>query len=173
MNARGEMRPRLFPIFCAQGQSEFLVAMRRDLQKRLKRSCTDRKRTTPSIQRTRGDGLLPKEAEQYDLHKDQQWKLMLHSYSRSFDAVYAWTSRDRVIIKKMTAYLARERQDVFVEMEEMEKHMLSPADTEGNIGVLAWGACEHQGRRRLVAVEREEDDAGGNCETVCDGRQGM
>ena len=56
---------------------------------------------------------------------------MVHSYSRSFDAVYAWTFRDRVIIKRMTAYLARERQDVFVEMEEM-------------------------GRRRLVAVEREK-----------------
>ena len=81
---------------------------------------------------------------------------MVHSYSRSFDAVYAWTSRDRVIIKRMTAYLAREWQDVFVEMEEMEKHILSPVDTEGIIGVLAWSACEHPGRRRLVAVEREK-----------------
>ena len=64
-----------------------------------------------------------------------------------FDAVYAWTSRDRVIIKRMTAYLAREKQNIFVEMKEMEKHTLSPIDTESIIGVLAWSACE-KGRRR-------------------------
>ena len=28
---------------------------------------------------------------------------------------------DRVIVKRMTTYLARERQNVFVEMEELEK----------------------------------------------------
>ena len=40
-----------------------------------------------------------------------------------FDTVYAWTSRDRVIVKRMTTYLARERQNVFVEMEELEKYI--------------------------------------------------
>ena len=40
-----------------------------------------------------------------------------------FDAVYAWTPRVRVIVKRMTAYLARERQHVFVELEELEKHI--------------------------------------------------
>ena len=45
--------------------------------------------------------------------------------------------RDRVIIERMTAYQASERQNVFVEMKEMEKHILSPIDTEGIIGVLA------------------------------------
>ena len=74
-----------------------------------KRSCVGRKRTTPSIQ----------------------------SYLPDFDAVHAWTSRDRVIMNGMTAFLARQRQNVFVEMKEMEKHMLSPIDTEGIIGVLA------------------------------------
>ena len=38
-----------------------------------------------------------------------------------FDVVCARTSRDRVIIKRMTAHLARERENVFVEMEELEK----------------------------------------------------
>ena len=71
-----------------------------------------------------------------------------------FDAVYAWTSRDRVIIKRMTAYLAREKQNIFVEMKEMEKHTLSPIDTESIIGVLAWSACDHEERTRFVAVER-------------------
>ena len=36
-------------------------------------------------------------------------------------AVDAWTSRDRVGIERMTSYLARERQNVFAEMEEMER----------------------------------------------------
>ena len=43
-----------------------------------------------------------------------------------FDARYAWTSRDRVIIDRMTTYLARERQNVFVERKEMGKDILSP-----------------------------------------------
>ena len=57
-----------------------------------------------------------------------------------FDAVYAWTPTGRVIIERMTTYLAIQRQNVFVEMEELEKHILGPIDTEGNIGVLAWSA---------------------------------
>ena len=38
----------------------------------------------------------------------------------------------------------------------MEKHKMSPIDTEGIIGVLAWSACDREGRRRLVAVKREK-----------------
>ena len=56
----------------------------------------------------------------------------------------------------MTTCLARERQNIFVEMKGMEKHMLSPIDTEGVVGVLAWSACDHEDRRRLVAVKREK-----------------
>ena len=67
----------------------------------------------------------------------------------------------------MIANLARERQKVFVEMKEMEKHILSPVGMEGIIGVLAWSVCDHEGRRRFVAVDRE-DDAGGKYETVRD-----
>ena len=47
------------------------------------------------------------------------------------DAVHALTSRDRVVVKRMTTYLARKRQNVFVEMEELEKFFLSPIDMEG------------------------------------------
>ena len=47
------------------------------------------------------------------------------------DAVNALTSRDRVIVKRMTTYLARKRQNVFAEMEELEKFFLSPIDMEG------------------------------------------
>ena len=35
-----------------------------------------------------------------------------------FDAVYAWTSRDRVVVNRMTAYLARKRLNVLVEMKD-------------------------------------------------------
>ena len=73
---------------------------------------------------------------------------------------------NRFIIKRTTAYLARKR-NVFVEMKEMEKHMLSAIDTDGIIGVLAWSVRDHEGRRRFAAVERE-DDAAGKHETVCD-----
>ena len=30
---------------------------------------------------------------------------------QEFDAVYAWTPRDRVVVKRMTTYSARERQN--------------------------------------------------------------
>ena len=65
------------------------------------------------------------------------------------DAVCAWTSRDRVIVMRMTTYLARERQNAFVEMEELEKYILGPIDIDDLIGVLAWSPCVHEGRRRL------------------------
>ena len=73
-----------------------------------------------------------------------------------FDAVCAWTSRDRVITQRMTAFLARERHNVLVEVKEVDNHILSPIDTEGIIGVLAWRTCDHESRRRCVAVEREK-----------------
>ena len=40
--------------------------------------------------------------------------------------------------------------------EELEKYMLSPIDIEGIIGVLAWSACDDEGRRRFVAVKRKK-----------------
>ena len=72
------------------------------------------------------------------------------------DAVCAWTSRDRVIVMRMTTCLARGRQNVFVEMEELEKYILSPTDTEGIIGVLALRPCDHEGRRIFVAAKRNQ-----------------
>ena len=60
-----------------------------------------------------------------------------------------------ILIKRKTTYFARETQNVFVGKNEMEKHMLSAVDTEGIIGVLAWRACDREGRRRFVAVKRE------------------
>ena len=38
-------------------------------------------------------------------------------------AQYAWTLRDRVLIERATTQPAGERQNVLVEMEEMEKHL--------------------------------------------------
>ena len=73
-----------------------------------------------------------------------------------FDAVYAWTSRDSGIIERMTTCLSRERQNVFVEMKEMENHILSLTNRERIIGVLVWSACDREGRRRFVAVKREK-----------------
>ena len=59
-----------------------------------------------------------------------------HSFSWSFDVVYAWTSRDRHIIDRMITFLARERQNVFVEMEKLETYILGSKDIEGIIGVF-------------------------------------
>ena len=36
------------------------------------------------------------------------------------DAVYAWSSRDAVIIEQVAMYVAWKRQNVFVEVEELE-----------------------------------------------------
>ena len=72
-----------------------------------------------------------------------------------FDAVYALTSRDRVVIKRMIVYLARERQNVFVEMEELETYISGPTDNEGIIGVFAWCACDHEQRTKF-AVKRKK-----------------
>ena len=75
-----------------------------------------------------------------------------------FDAVYVWTLTGRVIIERMTTYLAIQRQNVFVEMEELETCM---TDTEGIIGVLPWSACDHEGGRRFCSNEKKGDDAVG------------
>ena len=75
----------------------------------------------------------------------------------------------RVIIKRMTAYPARERQNVFVEMKEVEKDILSPIDTEGILGVLAWSACDREGNRQKICRSERENDAGGKYETVYNG----
>ena len=79
-----------------------------------------------------------------------------HAQSFPGFAVRAWTSRDRVVVKRMATCLARERQNVFVETEELEKCTLSPIEIEGLIGVFAWSACDHEGRRRLVPVKRKK-----------------
>ena len=67
----------------------------------------------------------------------------------------------------MTTYLAKERQNVFVEMEELEKYVSSLIDAQGILGVLSWSACDHEGRNIFVAMKKKEDGAGGNCEAVC------
>ena len=55
-------------------------------------------------------------------------------------AVYALTPRDRVIVKRMITYVARERQKVFVEEEELETYISSPTDTE--VSSASWpGVC--------------------------------
>ena len=58
----------------------------------------------------------------------------------------------------MTVYLARERQNAFVEMEELDKYIYisSPTGTEGIIGVFAWSARDHEGRRIFVAARRNQ-----------------
>ena len=52
----------------------------------------------------------------------------------------------------MITDLARERQNVFV---EVETYILSSKDAEGIIGVLVWSACDHEGRRKSVAIKRQ------------------
>ena len=59
-----------------------------------------------------------------------------------FDAVYARTSRDRDISERMTGNVARERGRT--------------SSSRGLIEVLASSACDHEGRRRFVAVKRDE-----------------
>ena len=52
-----------------------------------------------------------------------------HAQLPEFEIVYVWTSRDTVTTKRMTAYLAIVEQNVFVDMEELEKYLLSPTNT--------------------------------------------
>ena len=54
----------------------------------------------------------------------------------------------------MITFLARERQNVFVEVEKLETYLLSSKDTEGIIGVLVWTACDNEGCRRSAAIKR-------------------
>ena len=51
------------------------------------------------------------------------------------------TSRDRVLIQRLAAFLARERQNVFVEMKEIENHMLSSINTEVRVIVSISPEC--------------------------------
>ena len=145
-------------MFSAQGQSDVLDCQCvRDLKNvRSGAVSAGRERRQASREHAGSEHGLHTQAEQYDPHKDLQWKFTVRNYSRSLMPSYAWTSRDRVIIKRMTAYLAGEKQNIFVEMKEMEKHTLSPIDTESIIEVLAWSACDHEERTRFVAVAREK-----------------
>ena len=74
-----------------------------------------------------------------------------------FDAVCAWTPRDTVIIERMITYGARDRKNVFVEVEELETHILISTGAEGIIDVSAWSACDHGGRRRCVAIKETKE----------------
>ena len=62
----------------------------------------------------------------------------------------------------MTTYLARERQSVFVEEEELETSMSSPTDTEGIVVILAQRVCDHVGRRRFVIRKGKNMALGAN-----------
>ena len=44
-----------------------------------------------------------------------------------------------------------------MEVEELEKQILSTLDIEVNSRVLAWSACDHEGRRKFVAVKTKGD----------------
>ena len=60
------------------------------------------------------------------VRRPAQWSAMETDDARllpELDAVYAWTSRDRVIIERMPTFLGRERQSVLVEVEELDIHM--------------------------------------------------
>ena len=93
--------------------------------------------------------------ERAELRRQEETDAKYPELIPEFDAVYVWMLVDRVIIERMTTYLAGERQNVFVELEEMEKHTPSPMDTEGIIGVSAQSTCGQEGRRRFVAVKSE------------------
>ena len=67
-----------------------------------------------------------------------------------FDAVHVWKPKVPVIIERMEDFLARRREKVLVEVEVLETHLSCPTDVEGVIGVLAWKACDHEGRRRAM-----------------------
>ena len=72
---------------------------------------------------------------------------------QEFDADHAWSPRDRVHHQAEATYLEREKQNVFDEMEELEKYLLSPIDAEGIIGVLARSVCDHLGQYEDEEVE--------------------
>ena len=64
-----------------------------------------------------------------------------------FDAVHAWTPRDRGTWRD-------KKQNVLVDVEELEIYMLSSTGAEGIIGVLAWSVCDREGRT-LVANAKQ------------------
>ena len=41
-------------------------------------------------------------------------------------------------------------------MGDLETYLLCPTDVEGTIDVLAWKACDYEGRRRSVSARRKE-----------------
>ena len=56
----------------------------------------------------------------------------------------------------MITYLARERQNVFVEVEELETYIYFfyiYFSSTGVIGVLAWSVCDREERRKFVAMK--------------------
>ena len=70
---------------------------------------------------TRGRATRPVQWSAWPDPSQEQGKCDHAQLLPEFDAVCAWTSSDRVIIRRMIANLARERENVFVEMEELEK----------------------------------------------------
>ena len=102
---------------------------------------------------------LKPEGGQHSPHRDEQLEWTKHSCSRSLMPFMAGHKRDRVIVKRMTTNLARERQSVCVEEEDLDTFSSSPTDLDPEC------VCDHEGCRRFVT--RKEDDNGGNCETVC------
>ena len=49
-----------------------------------------------------------------------------------------------------------EGETVLAEVEKLETNLSCPADVEGVIDVLAWKACDREGRRRYVAIRTRE-----------------
>ena len=105
----------------------------REVRRRAAASATRRRATRPAQWYARPDPVLVTPMEETAMDVDHAQQLP------DSDAVYAWTPRDRVIIKLMTAYLRRDS-----------------TDPEGIIGVLARSACDHEGHRRCGAVRRKK-----------------
>ena len=71
-------------------------------------------------------------------------------FDPEFGVVHAWNPKDRVIIMLMEYHHGRRRENVLVEVEDLDTYLLCPTNVEGIIDALAWKACDHEGRRRFV-----------------------
>ena len=91
----------------------------REVRRREAASATRRSATRSPQWSTRPDPSQETEREETAVGMDHAQLLP------EFDAVYVWKPRDRVIVKRMITYLARERQNVFVEEEKSETNMSS------------------------------------------------
>ena len=99
-----------------------------------------------------------------------------------FDALCVWTPVDRVIVRRKTTHLARERRGVFVEVAELQTyiyiyiyiylnlntHVYMKSDRYCGYYLHLVPECvRSRGTQKMCDKEKKKDDAGGKCDAAC------